>query len=139
MSNRRANPQKEVQSSFLTFTIGSFDERRVLLTDALSSQEQTVGRTELLDGDQVDQDGRGKAVVGRDTEPVGGGEGEDGGVGGEERDDGGDQATDQHTDGVEDEAGDPLLVTQPTHSHLAHRVEDPDHGEDLGGLAVGDP
>ena len=103
-----------------------------LLTDALSSQKQTIGGTELLDGDQVDQYGRGEAVVGRDTEPVGGGESEDGRVGGEEGDDGRDETTDHHADRVEDQAGDPLLVTQPTHQHLAHRVQDPDDGEDLG-------
>ena len=101
-------------------------------------QNFTVGCTELLDGDQIHQYRRCKAVVGCNGETVESGEGENGGKGGEERNDGRDQSTDQHTDSVEDQTGHPLLVTQPTHGHLAHGVEDPDNGEDLGGLRVGD-
>ena len=108
------------------------------ITDALDSQEQPVGRAELLDGDEIHQYGRGQAVVGGDTKPVRCGQSEDARVGLEEGNDGGDEATEQHADRVQDEAGHSGLVTQPANTDLAHRVQDADDGEDLGGLAVGD-
>jgi len=36
----------------------------------LGSQEEAVGRAELLQADQLHQDGRGERVVGGDAEPV---------------------------------------------------------------------
>ena len=89
----------------------------------MTGQQKAVGCTELLDTDEVHQDGRGQAVVSGDTEPVGGGQGEDEGVGGDQWDDGGDEATDAHADRVEGDTRHPLLVTQPPHTHLANGVQ----------------
>ena len=91
--------------------------------EALAGQQQPVGGGELVDGDQVHEDGRGEAVVGGDAEPVHGGEGEHQGVGGGEGDEGGDEAAHQHAGRVQRRAGHPGLVAQPAHHHLAHRVQ----------------
>ena len=89
----------------------------------MTGEEEAIGGTELLDADQVHEDWRGQAVVGRDAEAVGGGEGEDERVGGDQGQDGGNQPAHAHTHRVEDDARHPFLVAQPTHRNLANRVQ----------------
>ena len=77
-----------------------------------------------MDGDQLHQDGRGHAVVGRDAEAIGGGEAQDAGVLGDEGHEGSHQVADDHADAVQGDGGDPGPVTEPPHQHLANGVQD---------------
>ena len=100
------------------------ERRTEEVSDALTGEEEAIGGGELLDGDQLHQDGRGQAVVGGDAEAIGGGERQDAGVRGDEGDGGGDEAADDHAGAVQGDGGHPRLVTEPTNPDLTNGVQD---------------
>ena len=74
------------------------------ITNSLTSQQESICGTKLLNANKVHKDGRCEAVVSRDAESIGCRKSKDHRVGGDKGDDCCGSSTDQHTDSIKTDA-----------------------------------